>query len=156
MQITIRDASPADAEMIADFNARLALETEDLRLDPATLRRGVDKVLADPSKGRYWVAETGGRVVGCTMVTYEWSDWRDANLWWIQSVYVHPDARRRGVFRALYAHVRSAALAAGAGGIRLYVERENTTAQGTYTSLGMMMTPYRVMSEMLGREGGGD
>jgi ribosomal protein S18 acetylase RimI-like enzyme len=84
------------------------------------------------------------------MVTYEWSDWRDANLWWIQSVYVAVDWRRRGVFRSLYGHVREAALAAGACGIRLYVERENSAAQQTYRSLGMSVAPYLIMSEMLG------
>ena len=153
--LRIRDASPADAEVIAEFNARLADETEDVQLDAATVLRGVRKVLADASKGRYFVAEAGGSVVGCTMVTYEWSDWRDSDLWWIQSVYVRSDWRRRGVFRALYGHVRQAAIAAGAGGLRLYVELENKAAQRTYESLGMATAPYAVMAEMFGRQPGG-
>ena len=147
----IRTAGPADAEVIAGFNARLAQETEHLSLDMPTLRSGVEKVLSDAAKGRYFVAVAGDDVVGCTMVTYEWSDWRDSNLWWIQSVYVRADWRRRGVFRALYGHVRQAAIEAGAGGLRLYVERENHAAQKTYASLGMKVAPYVIMAEMLGR-----
>jgi GNAT superfamily N-acetyltransferase len=152
--LRIRDASPGDALVIAEFNARLARETEHLELDMPTLQRGVEKVLADASRGHYFVAEAGGDVVGCTMVTYEWSDWRDRNLWWIQSVYIRSDWRRRGVFRALYGHVRQAALDAGAGGLRLYVERENKAAQRTYESLGMVTAPYAVMAEMFGRPAG--
>ena len=167
--VRIRDAALGDAEILADYNARLAEETEHLRLDPAVVRRGVARVLGDASKGRYFVAEVSGPkvgpsaqalpagsgdVVGCTMVTYEWSDWRDAYLWWIQSVYVRAGWRRRGVFRALYGHVRQAALDAGAGGLRLYVERENVAAQRTYESLGMHIAPYAMMAEMFdGRAG---
>src|SRR5688500_10016118 len=131
MQVSIRDAMPTDAEVIADFNARLAEETEHLRLDLPVVRRGVARVLADPSKGRYFVAEVAppvvegsaqalparsGDVVGCTMVTYEWSDWRDSNLWWIQSVDVQADWRRRGVVPARHQHVRPGGPGAGAGG----------------------------------------
>ena len=162
-EITVRDALPADAQIIAEFNIGLAAETEDIALDAATIRRGVDRVLADPSKGRYFVAEalvleaSGGaalprqrrEVVGCTMLTYEFSDWRDAELWWIQSVYVRADWRRRGVFRALYEHIRTAALAACVAALRLYVEKENLSAQETYGALGMQFMPYRVMTQRL-------
>ncbi len=150
----IRDAVADDAGVIAQFNLNLAAETEDKRLDPVVLRRGVERVLADATKGRYFVADAAGDVVGCAMVTYEWSDWRDADLWWFQSVYVRSDWRRRGVFRALHAHIRAAGLAAGVWGLRLYVEQENHAAQRTYEALGMRDARYRVMEEMnLGRPG---
>ena len=102
---------------------------------------------ADEDLGRYYVAERGGEVVGCLMVTYEWSDWRNGTFWWIQSVYVTPSARRTGTFRRLYTTVRETALAGGACGLRLYVERDNRGAQATYASLGMVTTPYLLLEE---------
>lgn len=147
--VTIRDASPSDAEIIADYNARLALESEGMRLDPALVGPGVRALLGDTSKGRYWMAEADGRIIGQLMVTYEWSDWRNGVIWWIQSVYVHGDYRRSGVFSALYRHVESLARQdPEVCAIRLYVEHENERAQRTYGSLGMNMTDYRVMQSM--------
>jgi len=106
-------------------------------------------MLADPAKGRYWVAMADRRVVGQIMVTYEWSDWRNGNIWWIQSVYVHGDYRRSGVFSSLYRHVESLARQIPrVCGIRLYVERGNNRVQRTYQSLGMAMTDYRVMQSI--------
>ena len=151
----IRDAAPADAGVLAQFNQNLAAETEDKQLDPAIVRRGVERILGDAAKGRYFVADADGEVVGCAMVTHEWSDWRDADLWWFQSVYIRADWRRRGVFRALYAHIRAAAVEAGVYGLRLYVEQENLSAQRTYAALGMRDAHYRVMEEMhLSGDGG--
>ncbi|HEV8603733.1 MAG TPA: GNAT family N-acetyltransferase [Tepidisphaeraceae bacterium] len=144
----IRSATRDDASTIADFNIRLAMETENLALDPSTIFPGVRAVLQDPSKGQYFVAEIGGSVVGCLMITHEWSDWRNGDIWWIQSVYVHPDFRRRGVFSHLYRHVEKVAAAAGAVGLRLYMEEENSAAQTTYERLGMHLTPYRVLEQM--------
>ena len=149
IDLTIRDATPGDAEIIADFNSRLAFETEGMRLSPEVINRGVETLLADQSKGRYWVAQADSRVVGQIMVTYEWSDWRNSMIWWIQSVYVHGDYRRSGVFSALYRHVESLARRdPQVSGIRLYVERDNARARRTYESLGMDMTDYRVMQSM--------
>jgi ribosomal protein S18 acetylase RimI-like enzyme len=149
LDVSIRDATSADAAIIADFNASLAFESEDMRLDPELVGPGVKALLRDPSKGRYWMAEAAGRIVGQIMVTYEWSDWRNGMIWWIQSVYVHGDYRRSGVFSALYRHVESLARQdAQVCGIRLYVEHENARAQRTYESLGMNMTDYRVMQSM--------
>ena len=111
---------------------------------PPTVARGVRAALADPAKAIYFVAETGGLVVGQLMITHEWSDWRDGDVWWIQSVYVHPDFRRRGVFRALHEHARREARRAGAVGLRLYVERDNVRAQATYAAIGMHETAYRL------------
>lgn len=146
MSISIRDADPGDAAAIAQFNDSMARETEGHGLDNETVATGVTRLLADRRKGRYWLAELDGRVVGQIMVTYEWSDWRNGRMWWIQSVYVVPDARRNGIFSALYQHVESLARAdADARGLRLYVERSNVTAQDTYRHMGMAMTGYQVM-----------
>lgn len=148
---TIRRGEPRDADTIADFNVRLAAETESIELDPVVVRSGVGKVLEDATKGQYYVADAGGEVVGCLMITHEWSDWRDGDLWWIQSVYTRSDWRGRGVFRSLYEHVVCEARAAGARGIRLYVEHENEPAQATYHKLGMSMQHYHIMETLFER-----
>lgn len=149
MNVSIRDARRGDVDTIADFNARLARETEDLTLEPGIVSAGVLAVVENPSRGRYWVAEFDGHIVGQIQITFEWSDWRNGMLWWIQSVYVHPDYRRRGVYTALYRHVESvASKQPDVCGIRLYVETENERAQQTYSALGMAMTDYRVMEKM--------
>lgn len=146
--LTIRKAHLSDLETLVDGNAAMALETEQLRLDRATLRQGVGAVLDARAPGQYWVAEHEGRVVGQLLITHEWSDWRNRPVWWIQSVHVADDARRLGVFRALYAHARREALAAGAGGLRLYVDETNTRAQAVYSALGMTGGHYRVFEDM--------
>ena len=110
--------------------------------------RAIRALLESRAPGRYWVAELDGRVVGQLLVTFEWSDWRNRMVWWIQSVYVAPDARGRGVLRALYDVARREALAAGAGGLRLYVDTTNTRAQAVYTALGMNGDHYRVFEDM--------
>src|SRR6476620_12517547 len=102
MTLTIRRAEPRDSAAVAEFNRRMARETEHKHLDPDTLARGVARVFTDPARGFYLVAEADGEVVGQLMVTYEWSDWRDRWVWWVQSVYVREDRRRTGVFRGLY------------------------------------------------------
>jgi len=141
--VTIRPSTPADAAVIAEFNARLAQETEHLTLDRARLRVGVEAVLGDPSRGIYWLAVGGGEIVGQLMITFEWSDWRNGFFWWIQSVYVRQDWRARGVFRALYEQVeREARSREDVCGLRLYVERENQPAQATYRRLGLRPTNY--------------
>jgi len=149
MKIDIREVKPGDAETIASFSQGIAEETEGKHLDEATILAGVSRLLAEPARGRYWLAEVDGRVVGQTMVTYEWSDWRNGNVWWIQSVYVISDYRRKGVFTALYAEVESLARQdADACGIRLYVEKQNERAQATYRALGMQSDTYLVMESM--------
>ena len=146
MQFTVRPARPTDAEAIVDFNARLAQETEHLTLDPALLALGVNAVLADPVRGRYWVAETDGRVVGQLSVTYEWSDWRNGWFWWIQSVYVLAEYRRLGVFRQLYRHIYQLATdETDVVGLRLYVENDNHAAQAVYADLGMTPIPFKIL-----------
>jgi len=146
MPPTIRRAVLADAPIVVEYNRRLALETEGKTLDLAVLSAGVAAGLGDDEKARYFVAEDEGRIVGQLMLTLEWSDWRNGWVWWIQSVYVHPDARRRGIFRALYEHVHQAAsVDPQVVGIRLYMEHENHVAQQTYLSLGMELSSYVVL-----------
>ncbi|MGB0766402.1 MAG: GNAT family N-acetyltransferase [Phycisphaeraceae bacterium] len=149
---TPRPAVADDAETIARFNFAMAEETEGKTLDLQTLSRGVRRVFDEPSHGRYLVAESErGEIVGCLLITYEWSDWRNAQVWWVQSVYVHPEHRRRGVFKMLYQAVRDLGeRAGGVCGYRLYVERENTRAQQTYTDLGMSQTPYLIYEDLDG------
>jgi ribosomal protein S18 acetylase RimI-like enzyme len=146
MTIEIRPATPADIAPVVEFNRLLALESEGKTLDPVVLRRGVTSVLADRAKGLYFLAEENNQPLGQIGVTYEWSDWRDGWFWWIQSVYVVREARRRGVFRELFEHVRRAAQAdPQVIGLRLYVERDNVAAHATYRKLGLEWTTYQVM-----------
>ena len=130
----------------------MALETESLALDPARLRAGVRRALGGEVGAQYFIIDgpASGQPLGQLMVTREWSDWRDTEVWWIQSVYVWPEARQQGVFRALYSHVQQAARAAGAGGLRLYVDTQNMAAQTVYTRLGMSGEHYRVFEAMFG------
>ena len=142
MPLQIRAAEPADVASLVQWNAAMAWETEQKQLDPAILARGVAGVFEQPQRGFYLVAERDGTAVASLLVTREWSDWRNGDFWWIQSVYVIPAARRGGVFRALYAEVERLAAAAGAVGLRLYVETENRHAQATYEGLGMQRCHY--------------
>ena len=146
--IFIRPATARDLDFIANGNVEMALDTEGVMLDPAVLRAGVLAVVEERVPGRYWVAERDGEVVGQLLITHEWSDWRNRMVWWIQSVYVSPASRRLGIFRALYEHVRSEARAAGAGGLRLYVDNTNLPAQRVYAALGMNGGHYRVFEDM--------
>ena len=139
----IRPATRDDAETIARFNVLMARETEHLELDPGRVLDGVRAVFDEPGRGWYLVAESVNRVVGQLMVTYEWSDWRNGVFWWIQSVYVAPEARGQGVYKALYADLlRRAGADGGVCGLRLYVEKENGRAQGVYERSGMRRTAY--------------
>ncbi len=149
MPLQIRTATPADVPALAAWNAAMAWETERKQLDGATLERGVRGVFEQPRRGFYLVAEDDGTAVGCLLVTYEWSDWRNGDFWWIQSVYVAPAARRAGAFRALYAEVARRAAAAGAVGLRLYVETENGRAQATYEGLGLQRCHYFMYEALL-------
>lgn len=146
----VRRATPADLELLVSGNLTMARETEGLDLDPDTLRAGVRALLEERAPGTYWVAELDGRVVGQLAITYEWSDWRNRIVWWIQSVHVEHAVRRQGVFRMLYQAVRAEAIAAGAAGLRLYVDTRNSRAQAVYRSLGMDGDHYHVYEDMFG------
>lgn len=139
----IRKAKLRDLETIIDYNQALARETEGVGLDRETLLKGVLSLLSDEAKGCYFLYEESGKVVGQLLVTYEWSDWRNANFWWIQSVYVHPDYRRRGIFRKLFEFLKAEAEKEDTVcGLRLYVEERNLPAQATYRKLAMNPSKY--------------
>jgi GNAT superfamily N-acetyltransferase len=147
--VMYRGARPSDRDVIVDFQVGMALETEDVALDREICAKGVAAVLANPSLGRYYIAESAGRVVASLLLTHEWSDWRNGMVWWIQSVYVVPEARGQRVYAGLYEHVKR--LAEGeesVRGLRLYVDRRNTRAQQVYTRLGMNGEHYQVFEWM--------
>ena len=145
----IRLARRSDARELAAFNRAMALETEGKLLYPAVVGAGVRYLLSHPAAGFYVVAEQGRAVIAGLMITSEWSDWRNGSFWWIQSVYVRPEARRRGVYRRLYRFVQALARKRRAVcGFRLYVERSNRRAQTTYRALGMERTHYLVYEQL--------
>jgi ribosomal protein S18 acetylase RimI-like enzyme len=146
--ITIRKASPGDAEAIIDFQQKMAWETEEMTLETEIVSKGVKAVFASQVRGQYWVAEDESGVVASLLITYEWSDWRNASVWWFQSVYVLPSHRRRGIFRSMYLHIRKEAEKEGIAGLRLYVETNNTRAQKTYEALGMKREHYAMYEWM--------
>ncbi len=149
-KIIIRPAILEDCETIVEFNCLMAIETEEKRLPRETVRDGVESVLRNPQQGRYFVALMDDRIVGQMMQTWEFSDWRNGHFWWIQSVYVLPEARRSGIFRQLYRHLKSLAEDdSQVVGLRLYVEHENKQAQQTYKNMGMTDSHYIVMEEMI-------
>ena len=148
-EIIIRDACITDAEALAAFNQAIARETENIELRHEVISAGVAAILENPALGFYTVAEHGGKVVGSLMVTTEWSDWRNGVFWWVQSVYVSANMRRRGIYRRLYNHVKKLADSApNVCGFRLYVEQDNTVAQSTYQSMGMNKTAYRIFEDL--------
>ena len=145
---TIREGRPDDWAAIVEFNRLLAQESEHKVLDPAVVTPGVKRMFADATLGRYFLAEEDGRVIGQTMITYEWSDWRNGNLWWLQSVYVDQAHRGRGVFASLYRHIEELARReAGVCGIRLYVEEHNRAAQAAYVAAGLTPAGYLVFEK---------
>lgn len=142
MEIKIRKAVLADAETIAGFNQRMAMETENRVLDSELIVPGVTAVLNDPEKGHYYIADSEGVSVGCLLITFEWSDWRNAPMWWFQSVFVAPEARGKKVFGQMYQFVMDQARKNGVKELRLYVEKENSNAQKIYEKLGMEQSHY--------------
>lgn len=147
--ITIRQATPDDATTIISFQQAMAMETEGMALKQELITNGVMAVFNDSAKGRYYVAEENGVVVASLMITYEWSDWRNANIWWFQSVYVIPEYRRKGIFRMMYGQVKKEGMECGIAGLRLYVESENIRAQKTYEAMGMNGNHYRTFEWMV-------
>ena len=141
--IIVRKATESDLNTVVAFNSAMAKETEGKTLDTELLSKGVSAVLAQDGLGFYLMAEIDGRTVGQLMITTEWSDWRNGYFWWIQSVYVDADYRRRGVYRALESRVQAEARSRGdVCGLRLYVERNNHVAQQVYSSLDMHLSHY--------------
>ena len=144
--ITVREATRADIPVLVRLNASMAQETESKSLDQDLLTMGTSAVFDDPHRGFYLVAEAAGRVVASLLITYEWSDWRNANFWWVQSVYVEPEWRRQGVYTTMHRWVHDTARSRlQVCGIRLYVDRDNAVAQSTYAKLGMASSRYDLL-----------
>ncbi|CAH1386220.1 GNAT family N-acetyltransferase [Candidatus Nitrotoga sp. M5] len=148
-ELLIRFAESRDALVITKFNRAMALETELKELTPEVISKGVNNLLNNPSLGFYVVAENDDEVIGSLMVTTEWSDWRNGIFWWVQSVYIEPNERRKGAYTKLYNFIKeSAKNNPNVCGFRLYVEKENILAQNTYKALGMIETDYRIYEEL--------
>lgn len=144
----IRKGQQSDLSALIQFNQAMAMETEELALDSNLLNKGVNTLLSQPEKGFYLVAEVDNEIVGSLMVTFEWSDWRAKDYYWIQSVYIRPENRRQGIYGKLYQAVKAIAEEnGGAASFRLYVEQENTKAQQTYQALGMEQSYYLMFEE---------
>jgi GNAT superfamily N-acetyltransferase len=146
--LSIRKARLEDAVSIIDFQQKMAWETEKITLPSETVTKGVHSVFAIPAHGQYWIAEDDSLIVASLLITYEWSDWRNTNVWWFQSVYVIPSHRRKGIFRSMYMHIRAEAEKTGVAGLRLYVETNNSGAQKTYEALGMKREHYTMYEWM--------
>lgn len=145
----VREAIKEDASAIVSFQLAMAAETEQLMLDPEVVDKGVSAVFEDPKKGRYYVTELNGEVIASLMTTFEWSDWRNGTVMWIQSVYVLPQYRRRGVYRKMYSFLQNLVYDSNdLKGIRLYVDKSNTRAQATYWELGMNAEHYQTFEWM--------
>ena len=142
-------ASADDIPFIVECQLNMALETEQLELNKATVTKGVEAVFADPAKGFYIVAKTNDSPVACLMVTPEWSDWRSSWMWWIQSVYVKPDFRKAGIFGMMYEYIKERVVEnSKVSGIRLYVDKTNTRAQEVYRRVGMNGEHYSTFEWM--------
>lgn len=149
LKYTVREATTKDIPTLIQFQKNMAWETEKITLDDATVALGIQNLFADPAKGKYYVAETDGRIAGCLMTTYEWSDWRNGNVLWIQSVYVDQDYRGKSVYRKLYEHIQQlVSNNSGFRGIRLYVDKTNKDAQAVYEKLGMNGEHYQMFEWM--------
>ena len=143
--IAIQKAMPNHIDILIDFQQRLAYESEEVTLDSSTLRKGMEAMFADPGKGIYYIASDGDEVVGCHMITYEWSDWKNGMVWWLQSVYVKESHRKKGIFKMMYDNVismikKDPSLIA----LRLYVDKSNERAMKVYSAMGMDGSHYTV------------
>ena len=149
MEINIRKGNPSDAKTIAGFQMLMARETEDIALDEPTVKKGVKAIFEKPGLGQYFIAEMDGKIVASLMTTFEWSDWRNSTVWWIQSVYVLPAYRQKGVFRKMYTHIKNQVLSLDeVPGIRLYMVHTNSRAAKVYENVGMDGEHYRMFEWM--------
>ena len=151
MEIEIRKANPSDDKIIIDFQMRMAKETENIDLDPVILEKGVNAIFTNPALGQYYIASSEGKTVASLMTTFEWSDWRNSMVWWLQSVFILPEFRRMGVFRKMYDYVQQQVLQnESVSGIRLYVDTSNHGARKTYKAVGMDGEHYQLFEWMKG------
>ena len=147
--IRVRKSTAEDVSILIDFQQRLAWESEAIKLDPEVLRKGMLSLFTDLSKGLYYVAVDNSEIVGCHMITYEWSDWRNGMVWWLQSVYVKESHRKSGVFRKMYENIiEQINNDPGVLGLRLYVDKSNAKAQQVYAAMGMDGNHYTVFEKM--------
>ena len=149
IEYIITRGAACDIESIVQFQADMAMESEGCVLDKEKVTKGVTSAILDDSKGVYWVAKFEKRPIGSLMLTREWSDWNNEWYWWIQSVYVIPEFRRKGVYKAMYKNVKDAAKANNVSQIRLYVDKTNVSAQKVYQNLGMQESHYLMFEENL-------
>jgi len=148
--INIREATPEDTTYIIEFQLAMAWETEQVKLDPLVVSEGLKQLFEDPAKGKYYVAEENNQVIGCLMTTFEWSEWRCGNVLWIQSLYIIPSHRGKGVFKRMYQYLQALVTPESEyRGIRLYVDKSNLAAQKVYESLGMNGDHYQVYEWMI-------
>lgn len=147
--VKIRTSEYKDIQIITDFQIKMALETENLQLNKNTVNSGVISVFENTSKGKYYIAEFDNQIVGCLLTTYEWSDWRNKTILWIQSVYIIPEFRKKGIFKELYFHVQKLVLENEKYcGIKLYVDKTNIAAQNVYKNVGMNGEHYQTFEWM--------
>jgi GNAT superfamily N-acetyltransferase len=147
--ITIQKAEPQHIDVLIDFQQRLAHESEGVVLDASTLRKGMQALFADPGKGFYNIVSDDGEIVACHMITYEWSDWRNGMVWWLQSVYVKESHRKKGIFKMMYDNVISLiGKNPNLIGLRLYVDKSNERAMKVYGAMGMDGSHYTVYEWM--------
>ena len=136
--ITVRKGKQSDNQTIIDFQVKMAKETEQINLDLDIVRKGVKAIFNSPAKGIYFVAESGNKIIASLLITFEWSDWRNGNVYWIHSVYVLPEFRKKGVFKTMYLHMKNIAQKdKNIRGLRLYVDKTNTNARKVYETMGM-------------------
>ena len=147
--ITVREANSGDENIIANFQVRMAKETEQIDLDRDIVNKGVNAVLNSPEKGIYFVAESENKIIASMLITFEWSDWRNGNVYWIHSIYVLPEFRKKGVFKTLYLHLKNIAQKdENIVGLRLYVDKTNINAQKVYEIMGMDGNHYLLFEWM--------
>ena len=146
MNFTVREAQPPDQHSIVKAQLAMAMESEELKLNESTLAKGVEAVFSDPTKGQYWIAETdSNEIAGCLLCVPEWSDWRNATVLWIHSVYTWPTFRKQGVYKKLYSHLKAKVEGDSKyAGLRLYVEKQNLSAETVYQKLGMSSEHYNL------------
>lgn len=149
MEIIVREGLQEDRQVIAGFQEAMASETENIDLDRETLEKGIQAIFNNPALGKYYVAESEGRIIASMMTTFEWSDWRNSVVWWLQSVYVLPEYRRKGIFKKMYAHVKAEVeKRPEVSGIRLYMVTTNSRAASVYEAVGMDGERYRMFEWM--------
>ena len=147
--IKVKEALEVHARGIVEFQIAMAMETENIQLDRNRVKKGVDAVFQDVTRGKYYVALDGDKLIASLMITYEWSDWRNGNVYWIQSVYVLSEYRGKGVFKKMYSHIKdSVKNTPGLSGIRLYVDKSNHRAQKVYNKIGMDGSHYQLFEWM--------